>query len=90
MQDHTVRQITGERESAGIPGVGAFQGHDSGGLIFVSTVACLDLWKKYTGNPSSGELESRMGFYYICFVTSFLLCSPQIFSYSLQNYPKGH
>lgn len=39
--------------------------HDSGGLIFVSRIACLDLCKNHIGNPGSGALESRMGFYFI-------------------------
>lgn len=46
-------------------------GYDSGGLIFVSRIACLDLWKKYIGDHDSGELEPRMGFYFICFIISF-------------------
>jgi len=62
------------------------RGHDSGGLIFVSRFACLDLRKKYIGNPGSGESESRMGFYFICFVISFLLLSSQISNHFMQNY----
>lgn len=63
-------------------------GHDSGGLIFVSRIACLPLWKKYIGNPGSEELESRMGFCFTCFVISFLLLSSQIFNHPMQNYLK--
>lgn len=50
-------------------------GRVSGSLTFVCRIDCLDTWKKYPHNPDSGELASRMGFYFICFVISFLLSS---------------
>lgn len=70
-------------------GSGHSRGCDSGGLVFVSSIACLDIWENYVGNPGSGGLESRMGFYFICFVISFVFLSSQTFNNSMQNYLKG-
>lgn len=57
----------------------------SGSLTFVCRIDCLDTWKKYPCNPEGGELASSMGFYFICFVISFLLSS-SIFSNSKVNF----
>lgn len=70
--------------------LGHSRGCDSGGLVFVSSIACLDVWEKYVGNPGSGELESRMEFCFICFVISFVFLSSQTFNHSTQNYLKEH